>query len=64
MTRKFNALRVEEVSLKDQLGLSHAEESKTCQEIAGFRTRLMAEEAKGNLGKKVAGVHHCVYRGN
>ena len=44
-----HALRVEDASLKDQLGLSHAEESRMGQEIAGFRTRLMAEEAKTNL---------------
>ena len=35
VTRKFNALRVEEVSLKAQLGLS----------IAGFRTRLRCDTA-------------------
>ena len=49
VTRKFKSLQVEEASLKDQLGLSHAEESKMCQEIAGFRTRLMAEQANTML---------------
>ena len=49
LTRKYKALQVEEISLKDELCQSHAEESRLCQEIANIRTSLMAEEARSML---------------
>ena len=49
LTRKYKALQVEEISLKDELGQSQAEESRLCREIANMRTSLMAEEAKSML---------------
>ena len=42
LTRRFKTLQVEEASLKDQLGQSHAEESKLCQEAKGMLRRLRA----------------------
>ena len=49
LTKTFKALQVEEISLKDELGQSHAEESRLCQELANMRTSLLAEEAKSML---------------
>lgn len=49
MTRRFKALQVEEASLKDPLGQSHAEKSKLCQEMANLQKSLQVEEAKGML---------------
>ena len=46
LTRKYKALQVEEISLRDELRQFQAEESRLCQEIANMRTSLMAEEAK------------------
>ena len=47
--RERSKEQVEEISLKDELGQSQAEESRLCREIANMRTSLMAEEAKSML---------------
>lgn len=46
VTKKYNAVWVEELGLKDALGLSHAEETV---EVAEFCTKWMASEALGNV---------------
>ena len=53
LTKKFKALQVEEISLKNEPDQSHAEESRLCQELANMRTSLLAEEAKSMLTRRI-----------
>ena len=47
--RKIKAMRVEEITLKDALGRSQAEETRLCEEVTDYRKRLVAVEVLGGI---------------